>query len=99
MKKYVIAGVAGTVFTAAMVELAVVALAAPTGPTLVERTVKSLEADGYNVIINRTGSAPLASCTLQSVRPGQTHRTVDSRGGSSPSETIVSQTVYVDVAC
>jgi hypothetical protein len=41
----------------------------------------------------------LSSCTVTSVRPGQTYSTVDSRGGGSPNETILSKTVLVDVAC
>jgi hypothetical protein len=65
----------------------------------VNDTVRTLEASGYNVIINRTGAAPLSECTVSAVRPGQTHATTDSRGGSSLNTTITSQTVYVDVAC
>ena len=62
-------------------------------------TVGTLEAEGYNVIVNRTGAAPLSQCTVSAVRPGQTHSTNDSRGGSSINTTVTSQTVYVDVAC
>lgn len=76
-----------------------VAAAAPSGPAQVEDTVRTLEASGYNVIVNRTGAAPLSSCSVTAVREGQTHSTIDSRGSSSPNETIVSKTVYVDVAC
>ena len=61
--------------------------------------VQTLEASGYNVIVNRTGAAPLSQCTVSAVRPGQTHSTKDSRGGSSINTTITSKTVYVDVAC
>lgn len=99
MKNHLIAGLAAGAMTAAAVTMAGAATAAPTGPSDVEQTVKTLEASGYNVIMNRTGGQPLSSCTVKSVRPGQTHRTVDSRGGSTPSETIVSETVYVDLAC
>ena len=73
--------------------------AAPSGPSSVDQTVQTLEASGYNVIVNRTGAAPLSQCTVSAVRPGQTHSTEDSRGGSSINTTITSKTVYVDVAC
>jgi hypothetical protein len=57
------------------------------------------EASGYHVIVNRTGAAPLSQCSVSGVRPGQTHSTADSRGGSSINTTITSKTVYVEVAC
>jgi hypothetical protein len=76
-----------------------VADAAPTGPSAVENTVRTLEASGYTVILNRIGAQPLAECTVSRVRPGQTHSTVDSRGGSSLTETVTSDTVYVDLEC
>ena len=85
--------------TSAAMVLAAGAAAAPTGPSQVDDTVRTLEAGGYNVIINRSGAAPLSQCTVNAVRPGQTHSTTDSRGGSSINTTITSKTVYVDVAC
>jgi hypothetical protein len=99
MKTFVTIGITATTMMAAAVALAAVAAAAPTGPSQVDDTVRTLEASGYNVIINRTGAAPLSQCTVSAVRPGQTHSTEDSRGGSSINRTITSQTVYVDVAC
>jgi hypothetical protein len=75
------------------------AVAAPTGPSTVDSTVKDLQAQGYNVIVNRTGAAPMAQCTVSSVRPGQTHQTADSRGSGSINTTVISQTVFVDVQC
>jgi hypothetical protein len=99
MKKYAIAAVAAGAMTAAVLGLAGVATAAPTGPSKVDDTVRTLESSGYHVILKRSGAAPLASCTVTSVRPGQTFSTIDSRGGGSPNETILSKTVLVDVAC
>ncbi|MDT5408140.1 MAG: hypothetical protein QOG14_360, partial [Mycobacterium sp.] len=93
MKKYAIAAVAAGAMTAAVLGLAGVATAAPTGPSKVDDTVRTLESSGYHVILNRSGAAPLASCTVTSVRPGQTFSTIDSRGGGSPNETILSKTV------
>jgi hypothetical protein len=99
MKSYIAVGFTATALTSAAVALAAVAAAAPTGPSEVDETVRTLEASGYNVIINRTGAAPLSECTVSAVRPGQTHSTNDSRGGGSINTTVTSQTVYVDVAC
>lgn len=99
MKNHLIAGLVGGGMTSVTLAFAGAAAAAPTGPTEVEQTVRTLEASGYNVVVNRTGAAPLSSCSVKAVRPGHTHKTFDSRGSSTPSETIVAQTVYVDLAC
>jgi hypothetical protein len=100
MKRYVaISFTAITVAASAAIALAAVANAAPSGPSTVDQTVRTLEASGYHVIVNRTGAAPSSQCTVSSVRPGQTHSTTDSRGGSSLNTTVTSKTVYVDVTC
>ena len=99
MKRYLAVGFTTTALASGFVALAAVATAAPTGPSQVDDTVRSLEAEGYNVIVNRTGAAPLSQCSVSAVRPGQTHSTTDSRGGSSLNTTVTSETVYVDVAC
>jgi hypothetical protein len=99
MKRYLSVGFTASAVASGFVALAAVATAAPTGPSQVDDTVRTLEAEGYNVIVNRTGAAPLSQCTVRAVRPGQTHSTNDSRGGSSINTTVTSQTVYVDVAC
>jgi hypothetical protein len=99
MKSYTAVGFTASALMSAAVALAAGAAAAPTGPSEVNDTVRTLEASGYNVIINKTGAAPLAECTVSGVRPGQTHSTNDSRGGGSINTTVTSETVYVDVAC
>jgi hypothetical protein len=99
MRKYIFTTLTTGALALAALTSVGVAAAAPTGPSTVNDTVRTLEASGYNVIINRTGAAPLSECTVSAVRPGQTHATTDSRGGSSLNTTITSQTVYVDVAC
>jgi hypothetical protein len=99
MKSCLAVGFTTTAVASGFVALAAVATAAPTGPSQVDDTVRTLEAEGYNVIVNRTGAAPLSQCTVSAVRPGQTHSTTDSRGGSSLNTTVTSQTVYVDVTC
>jgi len=99
MKRYVAISFTATTLAASAVALAAAANAAPSGPSTVDQTVRTLEASGYNVIVNRSGAAPLSQCTVNAVRPGQTHSTTDSRGGSSLNTTITSKTVYVDVTC
>jgi hypothetical protein len=99
MKSYVTIGFTATALAASALAFSAVAGAAPTGPSQVDDTVRTLEATGYNVIVNRTGAAPLSQCTVSAVRPGQTHSTDDSRGSGSINTTITSQTVYVDVTC
>jgi hypothetical protein len=99
MKHYVVVSFTATAVAISTVALAAIANAAPSGPSTVDQTVRTLETSGYHVIVNRTGAAPLSQCTVSAVRPGQTHSTEDSRGGSSINTTITSRTVYVDVAC
>lgn len=97
MKLYTIATLAAGALAAGAF-LGGVAAAAPTAQSA-EQTVKSLQTSGYHVIVNRTGAAPLANCTVLGVRQGHTISTNDSRGGSSINTTVISKTAYVDVAC
>jgi hypothetical protein len=99
MKRYVTIGFTATAVAASAVAIATVANAAPSGSSTVDQTVRTLEASGYHVIVNRTGGAQLSQCSVSAVRPGQTHSTEDSRGGSSINTTVTSKTVYVDVTC
>ena len=98
MKHYLTTAFA-TAAVAVALGSAAVANAAPSGPSRVEDTVRTLEADGYHVIVNRVGTGQLSSCTVESVHPGQTYSTMDSRGGSSPALTVISKTVHVDLVC
>jgi hypothetical protein len=99
MKNYVAVSFIGTAIAASSVALAAVASAAPSGPSTVDQTVRTLESSGYHVIVNKAGAAPLSQCTVSGVRQGQTYSTDDSRGGGSINTTVTSRTVYVDVAC
>jgi hypothetical protein len=62
------------------------------GPGNVQQTIGELEAQGYNVIVNRIGSTPLGQATVVAVRPGQTYSRTD-----SPITSVGNKTVYVDV--
>jgi hypothetical protein len=84
--------------TAAVLGMAAPAAAAPTGPGNAQETINQLQADGYNVIVNRVGTTPLEQATVVSVRPGQTYSRTDSgTPGDSFGTTITGKTVYVDV--
>jgi hypothetical protein len=98
MKKFGFATVLAGGLTAAVLGLAAPAGAAPTGPGNAQETINQLQADGYNVIVNRTGTTPLDQATVVAVRPGQTYSRTDSGSpGDSFGTTITGKTVYVDV--
>jgi hypothetical protein len=102
MKSLVSTVIAGGALAFASIGSAGTAGAAPSGPSSVDSTINSLKAQGYAVIVNRVGTAPLSECSVRNVRPGQTITRRDSGApgaGSSIVTTVVSKTVYVDVAC
>jgi hypothetical protein len=91
---------AGALASAAL-GLAGSANAAPSGPS-VDATVNQLRAQGFNVIVNRVGTAPLDQCTLNAVRPGQAFSRTDSGVPGADNDivtTVTTQTVYVDMTC
>ncbi|WP_101947456.1 hypothetical protein [Mycobacterium sp. 3519A] len=97
MRKLGLTVIAGAL-TAATLGLAAPAGAAPTGPGSAQDTINKLQADGYNVIVNRVGGTPLDQATVIAVRPGQTYSRTDSgTPGDSLETTITGKTVYVDV--
>jgi hypothetical protein len=75
------------------------ASAAPSGPSTAADTVQGLQANGYKVILNKVGDAPLEACSVAGVHPGRmiTRRTTDSGGDSI--DKVVYTTVYVDLLC
>jgi hypothetical protein len=98
MKKIGLATVAASGLAAAILGLAAPAGAAPTGPDNAQNTINELQADGYNVIVNRVGTTPLEQATVVAVRPGQTYSRTDSGNpGDSLATTVTGKTVYVDV--
>ena len=85
---------------AAVIGLAAPAAAAPTGPGNAQQTISQLEAQGYHVIVNRIGTAPLDQATVVAVRPGQTYSRTDTGvpgAGNDIYTTVTDKTVYVDV--
>jgi hypothetical protein len=98
MKKIGIATVAASALAAAIIGLAAPVQAAPSGPGSAEQTISDLQSQGYNVIVNRLGNAPLDQARVVAVRPGQTFSQTDSMGvGHNLNTRVTDKTVYVDV--
>jgi hypothetical protein len=98
MKKFGFATVAASALTAAFLGMAAPASAAPSGPGNAQDTISDLQAQGYTVIVNRIGNAPLESASVVAVRPGQSYSRTDHSGpGDDLSTTLLNKTVYVDV--
>jgi hypothetical protein len=103
MKNFLISSVA-TLATLAPVALGLTATAnaAPAGPPSVENTINQLSAQGYEVIVNRTGNDASEQCAISGVRRGQTFSRTDSGApgaGDDMVTTLISKTVYVDLSC
>jgi hypothetical protein len=100
MKKFGFAATIVSGLGAAIIGLAIPATAAPTGPGSAQQTINELQAQGYTVIVNRIGTAPLDQATVMAVRPGQTYSRTDSGvpgAGNDIFTTVTNKTVYVDV--
>jgi hypothetical protein len=97
-----IAGAIATAATSAAVGLAGVAAAAPSGAVDASETIGQLQARGFDVVVNKLGTAPLDTCVVSSVRPGQTFSRMDSGAPGAMDDivtTVTAMTVYVDVMC
>src|SRR5262249_21736216 len=102
MKNVLITSLVAGALASAALGLAGIANAAPSGPPSVDATINQLRAQGFQVIVNRVGTAPADHCTLSPVRPGPTFSRTDSGApgaGDDLVTTVTSKTVYVDVAC
>jgi len=101
MKKILLTSLAAGALASAALGLAGTATAAPSGPSPVDATVSQLQAQGFQVIVNRVDTAAV-DCTLSAVRPGQTFSRTDSGvpgAGDDLVTTVTNKTVYVDVTC
>ncbi|MDA4107618.1 hypothetical protein [Mycolicibacterium holsaticum] len=104
MKKFGFATVGSAVVAglgAALIGLAAPVAAAPTGDTNAQDTIARLTSEGYTVIVNRFGNAPLDQAEVISIRPGTTFSRIDAGtpivGSSKNFTTVQDRTVYVDV--
>lgn len=88
--------------TVATFGLTATANAAPSGPSSVDATILSLQARGFDVVVNRTGDATSEHCTVAAVRAGHTYSRTDSGApgaGDDLVTTLLSKTAYVLLAC
>jgi hypothetical protein len=103
MKKLGLATLTAGALTAgslAFVGLAAPAMAAPSGAGSAQDTISSLEAEGYDVIVNRLSEAPLDEANVVSVGRGQsfTHSVTGANGDDDKLYGPVTRTtVYVNV--
>jgi hypothetical protein len=104
MKNRLLTSLAAVAIAATPFGLTAPANAAPAGPGSVDSTIDQLRAQGFNVVVDRTGTAPLEQCTVTAVRPGQTFSRSDTGSGLPGSAfdivtTVTGKTVYVDIVC
>jgi hypothetical protein len=102
MKNLILTSLTAAALAAAALGMTASANAAPAGPGSVDATINELRAQGFDVIVNRTGIAPQGQCTVSAVRPGQTYTRTDSGvpgAGDALVTTVISKTVYVDIMC
>jgi hypothetical protein len=104
MKNLLLSSLAAVALTAAALGLTADANAAPAGPSSVDTTINQLREQGFEVIVNRTGTAALEQCRVSAVRPGQTFSRSDTGSGLPGSAfdivtTVTAKTVYVDIVC
>ncbi|MBE1548233.1 hypothetical protein GGC64_002257 [Mycobacterium sp. OAS707] len=100
MKKFGLATALIAGAGAAIIGLAAPAAAAPSGPGNAQQTINELQAQGYTVIVNRLGAAPLDQAAVVAVRPGQTYSRTDTGvpgAGNDIYTTVTGKTVFVDV--
>jgi hypothetical protein len=100
MKKFALAATVASGLAAAVIGLAAPATAAPAGPGDAQQTIDILRAQGYTVIVNRIGTAPLDHSDVVAVRPGQTYSRTDTGlpgAGDDIAATVTDKTVYLDV--
>ena len=104
MKNFLLSSLVAGAVTAAALGLTTIANAAPAGPSSVDGTISQLRAQGFDVIVNRVGTAPTEQCTVSAVRPGQTFSRTETGSGQPGSwddlvTTVTGNTVYVDIVC
>jgi hypothetical protein len=95
-------GVTATITAGVMLASAGIAAAEPTQVGNAYQTIATLEDEGYDVIIDRVGNAPLNQCLVTSVRNPQTQtRTfwVDEGKRRRLVTVVVSRSINVTLNC
>ena len=98
MNIFPFAVIAGGSLTTLAMGLAAGAEAAPSGVGSAQDTVNELEHNGFKVVLNKMGAAPLDHCTVDSVRPGETVSRLVQNGNQLVNQTVY-QTVYLTAKC
>lgn len=93
MKHIAYGALCATVLAAATIATATADDTAPSRPSSVYDTIRSLQDKGYKVIVNKTGNEPLRKCRVGSIRPG--HGSTRER----PEAEYQKQTINLDVIC
>ena len=99
MKSFVVTVACAGAIAVNTVAFAGVAIAAPSGFSNfgnAQDTVNSLQAKGYNVILNGATAFPLSSCKVLGVE-GLNNSNIDSNGARIDPTKF--DTVYVDISC
>ena len=94
IQKFAIASGAAGALAAAALGFAGVAGAAPSGLGSAEDIVKSLQAQGYNVMVNGTQFGPLSACAVTGVHNPTAADAIDAMGRATQFTTV-----YVDISC
>jgi hypothetical protein len=71
MKSFFFTTLTAAALASAALGVAGTANAAPTGPSSADQTVSQLRSQGYQVMLNRVGTAPLDRCMICAVRPAR----------------------------
>lgn len=77
------------------------ATAAPSGHTSAQATISDLEAQGFRVILNKVGNAPMDQCTVTAVRQGTAvkHSWIQRGPSGNVNNLVRYTTAYVDLMC
>jgi hypothetical protein len=85
--------------TALTVGLAGTALAMPTPVGSAQEVVRTLEASGFEVILNTVGTSSLDKCVVTALRPGPAVAQSVAASRDDTRERSSRTTVYVDIKC
>ncbi|MGB3483330.1 MAG: hypothetical protein WBB07_14080 [Mycobacterium sp.] len=99
MKKFGFAALTAAALAGGALGMAAPTLAAPSGVGSAQDTIKALEAEGYDVVVNRLSSTPLAEASVISVGRNQSATAAMSGADYTPKVygPVTPTTVYVTV--
>ena len=69
------------------------------GPKPIAGTIAALEAQGYKVILNKVGGAPINECVVTAIRPGNEVTEMRSNVRDRTVERVLYTTIQVDAKC